>query len=66
MSKDLQVQSPSVIDRFLARLACWRGRHAPDRQRVRKDGLFYTGKCQTCGTPIRKRNGRPWKPYKPL
>jgi len=35
------------------------------RNRVRKDGLYYTGKCLACGKPIRKRNGRPWKPYKP-
>ena len=57
--------SSSWLGRLKARLLCLRGQHEPLRNRVRKDGLYYTGKCLACGKPIRKRNGRPWKPYKP-
>lgn len=56
-------KTPGVFTAAMAKLRCWRGQHAPERARVRREGLFYTGNCQTCGTPIRKLNGMPWKPY---
>jgi hypothetical protein len=65
MANEIQTQASSWFTKFRARLRCWRGEHAPNRQRVRKDGIFFTAKCQSCGIPIRKKNGRPWKPYTP-
>ncbi len=65
MPSETQNRPDSLIHRLWARVRCLRGLHAPDRTRVRKNGLYYTGKCETCGIPIRKRHGSEWKPYKP-
>ena len=64
MGNAISTKPTTWLGKVRAKWQCWRGIQAPDRMRVRKDGLFYTGKCETCGKPIRKRNGRPWKPYK--
>ena len=60
-----KIQHSSWFDKIIARLACLRGLHAPDRGRVRKERLYYTAHCQACGAPIRKRNGTGWKRYTP-
>ncbi|HZU63652.1 MAG TPA: hypothetical protein VFF98_08210 [Novosphingobium sp.] len=40
---------------------CLFNRHAPDRNRVKWDGLHFIGKCRFCGKPIRRRDKGRWE-----
>ena len=49
------------ITTFFARLACLMGRHERLRESVRRDGLYRTGQCKTCGIAMRRRDGYEWE-----
>jgi hypothetical protein len=46
--------------RFLKRLGCVIGRHAPLRRAVQQKGHQKTGPCRYCGTELEKRADGRW------
>jgi hypothetical protein len=52
-----------LLDRLNGRAKCLRGVHEPRRSKVTRKGVLYIGRCQRCGIPIAKRNGKPWRPH---
>lgn len=45
---------------MLARLACLLNRHRPQRDKVRREHLTYTGQCRHCGAPIVRLRHKLW------
>lgn len=39
---------------------CWIGKHSPNRNRVKWDGISFAGRCRHCGAPLRRREKGGW------
>ncbi len=54
-----------IFDRLRVKIRCLRGKHIVARNRVRRDGVYLTGKCIECGNPVRKLKEGKWERYVP-
>jgi len=54
----------NVLSTLWAQFQCLRGKHVPDRNRVRREGMYFMGRCKTCSISIRRRKGgMTWKRF---